>query len=89
MTVQGNVLGFPILTLITFGFFIRLVRIPAVIVLGFWIVVQVLNGFLTFSLHRYTETTTRYLRRGRPRRSPAARRRRSPPDGVGLRSCSR
>jgi len=38
-----------ILTLITFGFFIRFVWIPALIVLGFWVVVQVLNGFITFS----------------------------------------
>jgi membrane associated rhomboid family serine protease len=39
-----------VLTLITFGFFIRFVHIPAVIVLGFWIVVQFLNGILTVSL---------------------------------------
>jgi membrane associated rhomboid family serine protease len=37
-----------VLTLITFGFFFRIVRIPAVIVLGFWIVVQFLNGIITF-----------------------------------------
>ncbi len=37
-----------VLTAIIFGFFIRLVRIPAVIVLGFWIVVQVLNGLVTY-----------------------------------------
>jgi len=36
-----------VLTLITFGFFIRFVQIPAVIVLGFWIVVQVLNGLIS------------------------------------------
>jgi membrane associated rhomboid family serine protease len=36
-----------VLTLITFGFFIRFVHIPAVIVLGFWIVVQVLNGLIS------------------------------------------
>jgi membrane associated rhomboid family serine protease len=35
-----------VLTLIVFGFFIRLVRVPALIVLGFWVVVQFLNGFL-------------------------------------------
>ncbi len=35
-------------TLIIFGFFWRVVPIPAVIVLGFWIVVQVLNGLITF-----------------------------------------
>ncbi len=37
-----------VLTLITFGFFIRIVRIPALFVLGFWIVVQLLNGVITF-----------------------------------------
>ncbi len=37
-----------VLTLLTFGFFIRFVYVPAVVVLGFWIVVQFLNGFLTF-----------------------------------------
>jgi len=37
-----------ILTLITFGFFIRFVWIPAMFVLGFWIVVQFLNGLITF-----------------------------------------
>ena len=36
-----------VLTLITFGFFIRFVHIPAVIILGFWIVVQVLNGLIS------------------------------------------
>ena len=38
-----------VLTLITLGWFWRLVEIPAFIVLGFWIVVQVLNGLLTFN----------------------------------------
>jgi membrane associated rhomboid family serine protease len=35
-------------TVIIFGFFWRLVQIPAVVVLGFWIVVQVLNGLGSF-----------------------------------------
>ncbi len=35
-------------TLVIFGFFWRLVPIPAMVVLGFWIVVQVLNGLFTF-----------------------------------------
>jgi membrane associated rhomboid family serine protease len=35
-------------TLIILGFFFRLVKIPAVFVLGFWIVVQVLNGLGSF-----------------------------------------
>jgi membrane associated rhomboid family serine protease len=38
-----------ILTLVMFGFFIRFLHVPAMIVLGFWIVVQLLNGYLTFS----------------------------------------
>jgi membrane associated rhomboid family serine protease len=35
-------------TLIVFGFFWRIVPVPAVIVLGFWIVVQAVNSVLTF-----------------------------------------
>jgi membrane associated rhomboid family serine protease len=35
-------------TLIIVGFFFRLVQIPALVVLGFWIVVQVLNGLGSF-----------------------------------------
>jgi len=38
-----------VLTLLIIGFFIRFVHVPALIVLGFWIVVQLLNGFITFS----------------------------------------
>lgn len=38
-----------VLTLITFGWFWRIVQIPALYVLGFWIVVQLLNGALTFN----------------------------------------
>lgn len=45
-----------ILTLIMVGFFIRFVYIPAVFVLGFWIVVQFLNGLITFSLAAGQET---------------------------------
>jgi membrane associated rhomboid family serine protease len=37
-----------VLTLIVFGFFIRVVPIPAMVVLGFWFVVQVLNGLGSF-----------------------------------------
>ena len=36
-----------VMTLIIFFFFIRLVPIPAVVVLGFWILLQVLNGTQT------------------------------------------
>jgi membrane associated rhomboid family serine protease len=39
-----------ILTLITFGFFIRFVHVPAVIVLGLWIVVQFANAFLSLGM---------------------------------------
>jgi membrane associated rhomboid family serine protease len=49
--LAGYLLLFPqasVLTLITFGFFIRFVRVPAIIVLGFWIVVQFVNGFVSF-----------------------------------------
>lgn len=38
-----------VLTLIPLGFFTQVAEIPAVIVLGFWIVVQLLNGLLTFN----------------------------------------
>jgi len=38
-----------VLTLIPIFFFIQIVEIRAVFVLGFWIVIQLLNGFLTFS----------------------------------------
>jgi rhomboid family protein len=41
-----------VLTLITFGFFIRFIQIPAIIVLGFWIVVQFANGLLSASVTR-------------------------------------
>ncbi len=36
-----------VLVLLVFGFFARLVYVPAVIVLGFWIVVQFVNGLVT------------------------------------------
>jgi membrane associated rhomboid family serine protease len=35
-------------TLVIFGFFWRIVPIPALVVLGFWIVVQVVSGAMTF-----------------------------------------
>jgi membrane associated rhomboid family serine protease len=38
-----------VLTLIPLGFFTQVTEIPALIVLGFWIVVQLLNGLLTFN----------------------------------------
>ena len=38
-----------ILTLVMLGFFVKVFRIPALIVLGFWIVLQLLNGYLTYS----------------------------------------
>jgi membrane associated rhomboid family serine protease len=39
-----------VLTLLTFGFFVRMVRVPALIVLGLWIVVQVINGTVSYSM---------------------------------------
>jgi membrane associated rhomboid family serine protease len=39
-----------VLTLIPLGLFTRLAEIPAMIVLGFWIVVQLFNGLLTFNV---------------------------------------
>jgi membrane associated rhomboid family serine protease len=38
-----------ILTLVMLGFFIKLFRIPALIVLAFWIVLQLVNGYLAYS----------------------------------------
>ncbi|HUF91259.1 MAG TPA: rhomboid family intramembrane serine protease [Candidatus Limnocylindria bacterium] len=38
-----------ILTLVTFGFFFRFIHIPAVVVLGFWIVLQLISGYLSAS----------------------------------------
>jgi membrane associated rhomboid family serine protease len=45
-----------ILTLVTFGFFIRFVQVPAMIVLGFWIVVQVASGLISVPLRAGEET---------------------------------
>jgi membrane associated rhomboid family serine protease len=38
-----------VLTLVPLGLFTQLVEIPALVVLGFWIVIQLLNGLLTFN----------------------------------------
>src|SRR5262249_45070431 len=38
-----------ILTLLGFAFFWRFVHIPAVVMIGFWVVMQVLFGYLTVS----------------------------------------
>ncbi|HXH83881.1 MAG TPA: rhomboid family intramembrane serine protease [Candidatus Tectomicrobia bacterium] len=38
-----------VLTLVVFGFFVRFIHVPAMIVLGMWIVVQLLNGYITYS----------------------------------------
>jgi membrane associated rhomboid family serine protease len=35
--------------LLVFGFLVKVVRWPALVVLGFWIVIQALSGILTFS----------------------------------------
>jgi membrane associated rhomboid family serine protease len=34
-------------TLVFFGFFVNVVRLPAILVIGFWIVLQFLNGIVT------------------------------------------
>jgi membrane associated rhomboid family serine protease len=39
-----------VLILVVFGFFVRIVRWPAMIVLGLWIVVQFVNGLVTFGV---------------------------------------
>ncbi|CBE69114.1 MAG: rhomboid family intramembrane serine protease [Candidatus Methylomirabilis oxygeniifera] len=39
-----------VLTLIPLGFFSRVAEIPALVVLGFWILVQVLNGVMTLGV---------------------------------------
>jgi hypothetical protein len=36
-----------VLILVIFGFFVRIVRWPAMIVLGLWIVIQFINGLIT------------------------------------------
>ena len=38
-----------VLTVIPLGFFLPMIHVPAVIVLGLWILVQVVNGLLTFN----------------------------------------
>ena len=35
------------MTLVPIGFFIQIIRIPAVIVIGFWIVIQFLSGAMS------------------------------------------
>ena len=37
-------------TLIFFGFFVRVVRLPAIFIIGFWIVIQFINGILSKGL---------------------------------------
>lgn len=37
-------------TIVIFGFFWQIVRIPALFVIGFWIVIQIINGILTKGL---------------------------------------
>jgi membrane associated rhomboid family serine protease len=39
-----------VLCLILLGFFVRLIHVPAVIVLGFWIVVQFISGYVAVAL---------------------------------------
>ena len=44
--------GATVLTLVMFAIFYRIIHIPAVIVLGFWIVLQVVSGYVTVALGR-------------------------------------
>jgi membrane associated rhomboid family serine protease len=44
-----------VLTLLMFGFFWRFLHVPAIIVLGFWVVVQFINGVVTISAARDAE----------------------------------
>ena len=39
-----------VLTLVTFGFFWRFIHMPAVVVLGLWIALQFISGYLTLSV---------------------------------------
>ncbi len=39
-----------VLTLVPLGFFLQVVRIPAVLVLGFWIVIQIFSGLVSLPL---------------------------------------
>lgn len=43
--------GATVYTLIFLGFFITTVRIPALIVIGFWAIIQILNGVTSAGLH--------------------------------------
>jgi membrane associated rhomboid family serine protease len=36
-------------TLVVFGFFVRMISVPAWVVLGFWVVIQFLNGLVTLA----------------------------------------
>ena len=36
-----------VLTLVPFGFYMQVIKVPAVFVLGFWIVLQILNGMVS------------------------------------------
>ena len=38
-----------VLTLVIVGFFVRLIRIPAVLVLGFWFLIQFVSGLVTWT----------------------------------------
>jgi len=42
--------GATVLTLVMIGFLYRIIHVPAVIVLGFWIVLQVISGYVTVAM---------------------------------------
>lgn len=50
-----------VLTLIPLGFFFRIVRVPALLVLGFWIVLQVLFGLVSLPLAHVAQGGTAWF----------------------------
>jgi membrane associated rhomboid family serine protease len=55
-TLGAYMLMFPrarVHTLIFLGFFIHVVRLPALFVIGFWIIIQVINGILSAGIGNY------------------------------------
>jgi membrane associated rhomboid family serine protease len=36
-------------TVVVFGYFVRMIPVPAMVVLGFWVVLQVVNSLFTFA----------------------------------------
>ena len=36
-----------VLTIVPFGFYMQMIKVPAIFVLGFWIIIQIINGMLS------------------------------------------